>query len=152
MLTSPKKRYYCSCVKYLMLSHEMVLILETFIYFLQAVEIVEASVDHINCLIKELKHLFLVEDIVDSIKVLKREQSSNFHILIGYGKLVLEKASTSCALTSVWTQVAIDLFWFSVKFMFKKILITAYLDQVSRFLCFLLKGYRMLWRCRYSIH
>jgi len=29
---------------------------------------VEASVDHINCLIKELKHLFLVEDIVDSIK------------------------------------------------------------------------------------
>jgi len=84
-----------------MLSHEMVLILETFIYFLQAVEIVEASVDHINCLIKELKHLFLVEDIVDSIKVLKREQSSNIHILIGYGKLVLEKGASSCALTSV---------------------------------------------------
>ena len=32
MLTSPKKRYYCSCVKYLMLSHVMVLILESFIY------------------------------------------------------------------------------------------------------------------------
>lgn len=34
----------------------------------KAVEIVEASVDHINCLSKELRHLFLVEDIVDSIK------------------------------------------------------------------------------------
>lgn len=38
-------------------------------FFLQAVEIVEASVDHINCLSKELRRLFLVEDIVDSIKV-----------------------------------------------------------------------------------
>ena len=32
-------------------------------------EVVEACVDRINCLTKELKRLFLVEDIIDSIKV-----------------------------------------------------------------------------------
>ena len=36
---------------------------------LQAVEVVEVSIDQINQLTKELKRLFLVEDIVDSIKV-----------------------------------------------------------------------------------
>lgn len=35
----------------------------------QAVEFVEASIDHINAHSKELRRLFLVEDIVDSIKV-----------------------------------------------------------------------------------
>lgn len=34
----------------------------------KAVEFVEASIDHINCYSKELRRLFLVEDIVDSIK------------------------------------------------------------------------------------
>lgn len=34
----------------------------------KAVEAVEACVDQINCLTKELKRLFLVEDIIDSIK------------------------------------------------------------------------------------
>jgi len=36
---------------------------------LQAVEVVEASIDAINAHSKELRRLFLVEDIVDSIKV-----------------------------------------------------------------------------------
>jgi len=35
----------------------------------KAVEFVEASIDHINAHSKELRRLFLVEDIVDSIKV-----------------------------------------------------------------------------------
>ena len=34
----------------------------------QATEIAEAAVDHINCAAKKLRKLFLVEDIVDSIK------------------------------------------------------------------------------------
>ena len=38
-------------------------------FMLQAVEFVEASIDHINAHSKELRRLFLVEDIVDSIKV-----------------------------------------------------------------------------------
>lgn len=38
-------------------------------------EFVEASIDHINCYSKELRRLFLVEDIVDSIKVYDRMSS-----------------------------------------------------------------------------
>lgn len=38
-------------------------------FWFQAVEFVEASIDHINAHSKELRRLFLVEDIVDSIKV-----------------------------------------------------------------------------------
>lgn len=34
----------------------------------KAVEFVEAGIDHLNCYSKELRRLFLVEDIVDSIK------------------------------------------------------------------------------------
>ena len=40
-----------------------------YFFCFQAVEFVEASIDHINAHSKELRRLFLVEDIVDSIKV-----------------------------------------------------------------------------------
>jgi len=44
-------------------------VLNFYSLFFQAVEFVEASIDHINAYSKNLRRLFLVEDIVDSIKV-----------------------------------------------------------------------------------
>ena len=41
-------------------------------------EIAEAGIGHVNCLTKELRRLYLVEDIVDSIKV----RLCNFFLLL----------------------------------------------------------------------
>lgn len=61
------------------------------IYSLQAVEFVEASIDHINCYSKELRRLFLVEDIVDSIKVYDRMSSALLCLPFFYSSSILNK-------------------------------------------------------------